>query len=179
MNRVVRLALPLIAPLALSACFKPPEIVMVDRATALEQQASGSFDDLERKLSDRTKVVAFALASNATGSVAEAKRICTLAREAGYAVAIDQLDYGVAAIAAPIRDPESRVVAAINSSGYTGALTRAAMVEQRLPQLRASAAALAQVLRRHRALLHSLRPVCPPEDRDAVAPASEAGVRNA
>ena len=32
------------------ACFKPPEIVMVDRATALEQQASGSFDDLERKL---------------------------------------------------------------------------------------------------------------------------------
>jgi uncharacterized protein YdbL (DUF1318 family) len=36
--------------LALPACFKPPEIVMVDRATALEQQAAGSFDDLERKL---------------------------------------------------------------------------------------------------------------------------------
>jgi uncharacterized protein YdbL (DUF1318 family) len=31
-------------------CYKPPEIVMVDRATALEQQAAGSFDDLERKL---------------------------------------------------------------------------------------------------------------------------------
>ena len=109
----------------------------------------------------------------------ELRAVIADAREAGYAVAIDQLDYGVAAIAAPIRDPESRVVAAINSSGYTGALTRAAMVEQRLPQLRASAAALAQVLRRHPALLHSLRPVCPPEDRDAVAPASEAGVRNA
>jgi len=34
----------------LVGCFKPPEIVMVDRATALEQQASGSFDELERKL---------------------------------------------------------------------------------------------------------------------------------
>ena len=33
-----------------SGCFKPPDVVMVDRATALEQQASGSFDDLERKL---------------------------------------------------------------------------------------------------------------------------------
>jgi hypothetical protein len=32
------------------ACFKPPEIVMVDRATALEQQASGSFEDTERRL---------------------------------------------------------------------------------------------------------------------------------
>jgi hypothetical protein len=35
---------------AMPSCFKPPEIVMVDRATALEQQASGSFDDLERQL---------------------------------------------------------------------------------------------------------------------------------
>jgi uncharacterized protein YdbL (DUF1318 family) len=35
---------------ATSGCFKPPEIVMVDRATALEQQASGSFDELEKKL---------------------------------------------------------------------------------------------------------------------------------
>ena len=47
MNRglVLAVALP-----ALSACFKPPEIVMVDRATALEQQAAGSFDDIELKL---------------------------------------------------------------------------------------------------------------------------------
>jgi hypothetical protein len=44
-----------VAPLGLSGCFKPPEIVMVDRATALEQQASGSFDDLERKL-DRAAI---------------------------------------------------------------------------------------------------------------------------
>ena len=46
MNRV----LTAIVLFSISGCFKPPEIVMVDRATALEQQASGSFDDLERQL---------------------------------------------------------------------------------------------------------------------------------
>ncbi len=35
-------------------CVKPPEIVMVDRATALEQQAGGSFVDLERKLARKS-----------------------------------------------------------------------------------------------------------------------------
>ncbi len=45
----VKLALVAFAAFAL-ACIKPPEIVVVDRATALEQQAAGSFDDLERKL---------------------------------------------------------------------------------------------------------------------------------
>lgn len=49
MNRRFRLVLLAAIP-ALAACVKPPEIVMVDRATALEQQASGSFDELERKL---------------------------------------------------------------------------------------------------------------------------------
>jgi hypothetical protein len=45
MNRVV-----VVATLLLAGCFKAPEIVMVDRATALEQQAGGSFDELEQKL---------------------------------------------------------------------------------------------------------------------------------
>jgi len=49
MNRVVPLAAA-VALLGFEGCFKPPEIVMVDRATALEQQASGSFDELEQKL---------------------------------------------------------------------------------------------------------------------------------
>lgn len=53
MSRVALAAAVLLTGLA--ACFKPPEIVMVDRATALEQQASGSFDDIERKL-DRAAV---------------------------------------------------------------------------------------------------------------------------
>jgi uncharacterized protein YdbL (DUF1318 family) len=55
MKRPFLLAAATLALLALPACFKPPEIVMVDRATALEQQAAGSFDDLERKL-DRAAI---------------------------------------------------------------------------------------------------------------------------
>jgi len=54
MTRLRTLAAP-VAFAALSGCFKPPEIVMVDRATALEQQASGSFDELEQKL-DRAAI---------------------------------------------------------------------------------------------------------------------------
>jgi hypothetical protein len=34
-----------------TGCLKAPSIVVVDRGTALEQQASGSFDDVERRLS--------------------------------------------------------------------------------------------------------------------------------
>jgi len=42
---------------------------------------------------ERTKVVAFALASNATGSVADAKRICAMARDAGALSWIDAVHY--------------------------------------------------------------------------------------
>ena len=77
------------------------------------------------------------------------------ARENGYAIAIDQLDYGIAAIAVPVRDPDGAVIAALNSSGYAGLVTRKAMIEERLPKLRAATAALTQVLRRYPTLLHS------------------------
>jgi Protein of unknown function (DUF1318) len=45
-----RRGLLLLAAFALSGCIRAPEIVMVDRATALEEQASGSFKDVERRL---------------------------------------------------------------------------------------------------------------------------------
>ena len=35
---------------AAAGCIRPPEVVLVDRATALEQQAAGSFEELETKL---------------------------------------------------------------------------------------------------------------------------------
>jgi uncharacterized protein YdbL (DUF1318 family) len=40
----------LLSAVLVVGCFKAPEIVMVDRATALEQQAAGSFDELEQRL---------------------------------------------------------------------------------------------------------------------------------
>jgi cysteine desulfurase family protein (TIGR01976 family) len=51
------------------------------------------YDDVERLISDRTRVVAFAWASNATGSVADAKRLCALARDAGAISWIDAVHY--------------------------------------------------------------------------------------
>jgi cysteine desulfurase family protein (TIGR01976 family) len=51
------------------------------------------YDDLERQLTDRTRVVAFAIASNATGSVADAARICALARDVGAISWIDAVHY--------------------------------------------------------------------------------------
>src|SRR5690606_22826937 len=41
-------------------------------------------------------------------------------REAGYATTVDQLDYGITALAVPIRDMHGRTIAALNTSGYTG-----------------------------------------------------------
>jgi cysteine desulfurase family protein (TIGR01976 family) len=51
------------------------------------------FDDLEQQLSDRTRVVAFAWASNAIGTVVDAARVCRLAHEAGALAWIDAVHY--------------------------------------------------------------------------------------
>ena len=52
------------------------------------------YDDLERKLSERTRVVAFPLASNAVGTTTDAKRIAALAHDAGALAWADAVHYG-------------------------------------------------------------------------------------
>ena len=52
------------------------------------------YDDLERKLSDRTRVVAFPLASNAVGTTPDTKRIVQLAHDAGALAWADAVHYG-------------------------------------------------------------------------------------
>jgi cysteine desulfurase family protein (TIGR01976 family) len=64
--------------------------VRIARATG---DLTVDYDDLERQLTDRTRVVAFALASNATGTVADAQRVCALAREAGAISWIDAVHF--------------------------------------------------------------------------------------
>jgi len=51
------------------------------------------YADLERLLGERTKVVAFAWASNAVGSITDAQRVCALAHEAGALAWIDAVHY--------------------------------------------------------------------------------------
>lgn len=50
-------------------------------------------DDLERQLDERTRVVAFPLASNAVGTVTDARRIAALAHEAGALAWADAVHY--------------------------------------------------------------------------------------
>ena len=51
------------------------------------------FDDLERKLDERVRVVAFVYASNAVGTITDARRVAELARAAGALSWIDAVHY--------------------------------------------------------------------------------------
>ena len=83
---------------------------------------------------------------------ADLRRLILAARADGFATTVDQLDYGITALAVPIRAADGRVVAALNSSGYTGMVTPEDMVATRLPDLRAAAARLSAVTARIPAL---------------------------
>lgn len=56
---------------------------LVVREVGLTAQLDIDLDDLKEKLSDRTRVVAFCLASNAVGTVTRAREIAELAHDAG------------------------------------------------------------------------------------------------
>src|SRR6516225_1130153 len=66
---------------------------LVVRHIGLNDDTTLDFDDLRRKLGPRTKVVAFAWASNAVGTVVDARRVCELAHEAGALAWIDAVHY--------------------------------------------------------------------------------------
>jgi cysteine desulfurase family protein (TIGR01976 family) len=66
---------------------------LVVRHIDLNEDATLDYEDLERKLSERTRVVAFAWASNAIGTIVDAERVCALAHEAGALAWIDAVHY--------------------------------------------------------------------------------------
>ena len=80
---------------------------------------------------------------------AQIKAIVEEVREANYSTTVDQLDYGITAIAVPIRGASGRTIAALNSSGYSGMLTAEELVANRLQELRLSAGRIAQTLSRY------------------------------
>ena len=67
---------------------------LVVKFIEIHEDCSLEMDDLERQLSDRTRVVAFPLASNAVGTVPDAKRIVELAHAAGALAWADAVHYG-------------------------------------------------------------------------------------
>ncbi len=66
---------------------------LVVRHVALHDDTTLDFADLESKLGPRTKVVAFAWASNAVGTVTDARRVCQLAHDAGALAWVDAVHY--------------------------------------------------------------------------------------
>jgi cysteine desulfurase family protein (TIGR01976 family) len=66
---------------------------LVVKQIELHEDTTLDFEDLTSKLGPRTRVVAFAWASNAIGTVVDAARVCRLAHEAGALAWIDAVHY--------------------------------------------------------------------------------------
>jgi len=66
---------------------------LVVRHVELNDDTTYDFDDLLSKLGPRTRVVAFAWASNAIGTVTDARRVCKLAHDVGALAWIDAVHY--------------------------------------------------------------------------------------
>jgi cysteine desulfurase family protein (TIGR01976 family) len=64
------------------------------RFVDINEDTTLDLDDLQRQLSDRTRVVAFPVASNAVGTLTDVRRIVELAHDAGALAWADAVHYG-------------------------------------------------------------------------------------
>lgn len=78
------------------------------------------------------------------------------ARAQGYATAEEQLEYGIVAIAVPVRDATGRVIASINCSSELARNDLPTLVDTRLAPLRETAAQIERALERFPALAHAI-----------------------
>jgi cysteine desulfurase family protein (TIGR01976 family) len=63
------------------------------RFVDVREDTTLDLDDLERQLSERTRVVAYPWASNATGTITDVRRIAELARDVGALAWVDAVHY--------------------------------------------------------------------------------------
>jgi IclR family pca regulon transcriptional regulator len=84
------------------------------------------------------------------------KKILVDVKAQGYAAIQDEWDYGLVAVAAPIKVEGFGVVAAINCSTSPTRITLERMVQERLPLLRAAAAQISKALQLHPTLVRSI-----------------------
>lgn len=103
---------------------------------------------------DRATLARFTERTVTTRAGLEARLKAT--RETGYDSALDELDYGLVSVAAPVFNKERRIVAAINCSTSTTRISQDELVRTRLPMLRGAAAEISESLQRWPTLLHSL-----------------------
>jgi cysteine desulfurase family protein (TIGR01976 family) len=70
------------------------DIGIVVRHVDVTEDLALDYDDLERHLSDRTRVVAFPAAANSVGTAPDVRRVVELAHDAGALAWIDAVHYG-------------------------------------------------------------------------------------
>lgn len=124
-------------------------------ATSLGRVLAAGLDD-DRLEAWLDRLAPVPLTAKTVVCKSELRRLVLEAREAGYATTVDQLDYGITALAVPIR-LDGATIAALNSSGYTGLVTPDALVTERLPDLRMAATRIAQASARYPVLASVLR----------------------
>lgn len=112
-----------------------------------------SDDKLDRYFSEVKPV---ALTNRTVTNREELRRIIYRVRDQGFATTVDELDYGVTALAVPIRGGQGQTVAALNSSGYSGHITPETLVAERLQDLRTIASRLGQNIARNPVLESTL-----------------------
>ena len=92
-----------------------------------------------------------------TDRAAMEERLKTVA-ERGYDSALDELDYGIVSVAAPLFGRNRKVIAAINCSTSTTRISQDELVRTRLPLLRGAASEIEGALKRWPALEAALKP---------------------
>ena len=97
-----------------------------------------------------------AFTANTPSNAETLRLVFRQARAQGWALACDIIEYGVIALAVPIRDAAGHVFAAINCSADSTAIRPAEMEQTRLAPLRAAASAIGEDLARYPALAHSV-----------------------
>src|SRR5262249_27286034 len=71
-----------------------PGRVLTVRFADIHEDCTLDADDLERQLTDRTRIVAFPVASNAVGTLTDVRQIVGLAHDAGALAWADAVHYG-------------------------------------------------------------------------------------
>jgi len=89
-------------------------------------------------------------------SVTRFREVLAEVRERGYAVVIDEDEYGVSGIAAPVFDGVA-VVGAVSCVGPTRDVTEEEFISARLPELRTAVRQISEELSRFPAFAHSVR----------------------
>jgi IclR family pca regulon transcriptional regulator len=125
-------------------------------ATSMGRVLVAAMADKEREAWLR-KLQPVALTSKTCTQKGELRRELEHVRAEGYSTTVDQLDYGITAIAVPIRDQEGNTIAALNSSGYSGMVSPEKLICDRLPELRVTASHIAHQLIRYPILASMLR----------------------